>query len=110
MHIADLLMVSLDGLVAGPAPSEEDVDAARQASFQKNVENNPMQSRNRCKSFQTAAKPKLIPTRRAKQSTVSWWEGGACSPDGALQQSRSSPRAPVPDFAALHPGYARSKS
>jgi hypothetical protein len=26
MHIADLLMVGLDGLVAGPAP--EDVDAA----------------------------------------------------------------------------------
>lgn len=28
MHIADLLMVSLDGLVAGPAPSAEEVDAA----------------------------------------------------------------------------------
>lgn len=28
MHIADLLMVSLDGLVAGPTPSEGDVDAA----------------------------------------------------------------------------------
>ncbi|MCK1708276.1 MULTISPECIES: helix-turn-helix transcriptional regulator [unclassified Bradyrhizobium] len=28
MHIADLLMVSLDGLVAGPAPNAEEFDAA----------------------------------------------------------------------------------